>query len=529
MSSPVTICPHNRQILKEFRGRKVAIAVGDTGAAAKAAADARTIGADLVCVIVETRLPLDRLKWGRDLASIPLVVVAPSFGTFRDLEPHVDLLRDLDITIHLPTGADGNMAGLRILSSLGIPCAAVISNDGQDWDAIADLATYAVLGPAPHAPIEPFAHMALNGEPFPFIDWDLPCFMGSRHFVRIHDGDRLTPVTRAKARPAGPCRHCAGWTACRGRFAVAAAEGGCSSFFREMADITLSRARQAEARACPAPAAASAVPSETEARGKEEEGLAQAWAETGEPAWIDLRGGPTQALMMSGILKQVLERHPERRYNLVARTGLTPILMKHPAIENSGHPPKDARVITIRVNGSPGSEEEEYQRLAASFGLATPVEERLWVPWEFEDERSLMALIPWKEQNVLICTASGSPHSEIRVERWESLAAMLARDGMGVVQAGGRENPYIRGAYNILGLLTERQLISLPRHFDAVITSDALMTHAARLSRTPVIVLRDTPGPRVHGGSADRGLSLTATPLTSIRRAVARAVEEHRE
>jgi len=496
-----------------YKGRRVAIAVGDTGAAAQAAADARALGADLACVIVETSLPLSRLKWGPDLDSISLIVAAPSFGAFRDLEPHIDLLRNLDITIHLPSDGAGNIAGLRILSSLGIRCAAVIGTEGQDWEAIADLATYTALGSAPHAPIEPFTHMALKGEPFPLIDWDFPCFTDSQRFARIHDSDRPQASTGARRRPAGPCRACAGWTACRGRFAAAAAEGGCSSFFREMAQIALTRARQAEARACLAPAAAPAPPSETENREEGEEGPTQPLQGTGGPTWIDLRGGPAQALIVSGVLKQVVELHPGRRYALVARTGLTRILEKHPAIEMSGHPPKGARVLTIRAGSFPGPQEGEYQRLAASFGLATPVEERLWVPWGFEDERNLMALIPRKEKNILICT-SRAPHNVIPIERWEALAAMLGREGMGVVQTGGRKDPSVRGAYNILGLLTERQFISLPRHFDAVVTSDALMTCAARLCRTPVVILGDSLGPD------STGLSLAA-----VRRAVARAVE----
>lgn len=524
MSSLVTICPHNRQLLKAYKGRKVAVTVRDTGVAARAAADARAVGVDLSRVIVETRLPLGRLKWGPDLTSVPLVVVSPSFGAFRDLEPHIGVLKELDITVHLPTEGAGNMAGLRILSSLGIRCAAIIGREWQDWEAISDLATYAVLGPAPHAAIQPFTQMAVSGEPFPAVNWDLPCFTGSLRFVRTPDGKSFTAATGARPRPAAPCRTCAGWTACRGRFTAAAAQGGCASFFREMADISRRRARQAEACAYPA---APGVPPYAEELEKGETEHASTLHGVGGLPWIDLRGGPAEALMLSGILKEVMERHPGRRYNLVARTGLTPILMKHPAIENCGHPPRDAQVLTVEANSLPDSQEGEYQRLAASFGLATPFEKRHWVPWEFEDERNLMALIPWREKNVLICTtASGSPRKGSAIERWESLTAMLARDGMGVVQAGGSEDTYVRGTYNILGLLTERQLISLPRHFDAVVTSDALMTQAARLCLTPVIVLKDPPEHRVEGEPAGRDLSLTTTPLTTIHRAVIRAAKE---
>jgi len=225
-----------------------------------------------------------------------------------------------------------------------------------------------------------------------------------------------------------------------------------------------------------------------------------------DAAWIDPQGGTATALMLSGVLKQVAEKYPGKRYNLVARTHCGPILEGHPAISRSGHPPREAKIVTTawweqRDFQKPGA--RAYQTLAHIFGLETPVEESLYVPWDLEDDPVLMGIVPWKGRNVLICTGSDSPRKEMAVERWESLVTMLVRDGAGVVQAGGKNDRHVRGAYNIVGLLTPKQLISLPRHFDAVVTLDNLIMHAARLCRTPAIVLWGPTDPAVHGYCGD--------------------------
>lgn len=499
MNSPVIICPHNMRLLRGLEGREIAVRVRDPRSTARAAEDVRAVGGSLVCVVVDPALPLDRLEWGELPAAVPSVVIAPSFGAFRDLARNIPLLQSLDVAIHLPANIPDNVTGLRILASLGIRCAAVIGPGKLDWDALADLAAYAVLGPVPHAAIEPFASIASRLGPSSPIHWDFPYFWDSRRFLHMDDKGRLAPEKGASpGAPAGPCACCMGWKTCRGRFAAEAGEGKCSSFLEEMADIALRARKKAQSGAGEADPTPPAVPGEPALIEKSQERPAKASKRTGGQEWIDLRGGAGHALMLSGILKQVLEQHPSRRYNLVARTGFTPILRGHPAIKGTGHPPKGAKVLTIGPGGGaniPKPEQREYQLLAASLGLKTPVEERLWVPWEFEDDPTLMAILPHKERRVLISTASDSPRKEMPPERWESLVALLANDGIAVVQAGDTKDPYIRGAYNILGLLTQKQLISLPRHFDAVVTTDALMMHAARLCQTPCMVLGDSPGP----------------------------------
>lgn len=224
--------------------------------------------------------------------------------------------------------------------------------------------------------------------------------------------------------------------------------------------------------------------------------------EGGEPAWINPIGGLGDTLMISGVLKQVAEQDPSRKFNLVVRTKYPPLLEGHPAIAQIGHPPPGARLISTNYWHHPDYEltgNRAYQVLARIFGLATPAAERLYVPWEPQDDPLLLGRIPWQKRNVLICQSSDSPRKQMGLDKWEALVARLSRAKLGVVQAGRMRDCYVRGAYSLLGLTTPRQLISLLRHFDAVITSDNFIMHAAHLCGVPAVVLWGPTDPRVYG------------------------------
>ena len=221
-----------------------------------------------------------------------------------------------------------------------------------------------------------------------------------------------------------------------------------------------------------------------------------------EPVWINPIGGLGDTLMISGVLKQVIEEDPSRRFNLVERTKYRQVLEGHPAISHIGYPPPGARFIGTNYWDSkyyrlPGG--RAYQALARIFGIDHQVEERLYVPWEFEDDPVLMKLIPWKRRNILISQSSDSPRKQMSIKRWEALVEMLADDETGVFQAGRMHDCYIRGAYSLLGLTNPRQLISIVRHFSAVVTSDNFIMHSAHLHGVPAVVLWGPTDHRVYG------------------------------
>ena len=218
--------------------------------------------------------------------------------------------------------------------------------------------------------------------------------------------------------------------------------------------------------------------------------------------WINPLGGLGDSLMVSGVLKQVVELDPASKFNLVVRTKYPPILKGHPAIARIGHPPPGSNIMGTdywSMEGFGRPDQRAYQVLAGMFGLKTPVEERLYVPWELEDDPILQEFIPWQKTNIMICPSSNSPRKQMAEERWEYLVTRLRGDGANVVQVGERSDRYIRGAYSLLGLTTPRQVVSLLRRFDAVLTSDNFLMHAAHLCGTRALVLWGPTDHRVYG------------------------------
>jgi hypothetical protein len=153
----------------------------------------------------------------------------------------------------------------------------VLGEGPLDWEALADLMTFAVLERTPHAAIEPFASIASHYDPSSFYEWGMIYFDDPRNFLHLDARGRvalspsellagrfiapsLSEIEAGEEYPARrerrhawrrfftdyhPCASCRGWRICRGKFAAELPHNqGCASFFEEMAAV----ARQYQAR-----------------------------------------------------------------------------------------------------------------------------------------------------------------------------------------------------------------------------------------------------------------------------------------
>ncbi|MEI6261528.1 MAG: glycosyltransferase family 9 protein [Deltaproteobacteria bacterium] len=227
--------------------------------------------------------------------------------------------------------------------------------------------------------------------------------------------------------------------------------------------------------------------------------------------WISPCGGLGDTLMLSGVLKHVIDRNHSKQFNLVTRTKYPPILSGHPAIKKIGHPPKDAVFIHSDYWNTPEYKLEHwraYQALAYRFGLDTPIEEILYVPWELiENDPVLMARLPSGKIRIAISPSSDSPRKQWPLSNWEKISDMLNREGAVVVQFGKRSDSYIRGAYSFLGITSPRQAIMLLRHFDVFLGQDSLFMHAAHLHNIPAVVMWGGTDSKVYGYDGQLHLS----------------------
>ena len=213
--------------------------------------------------------------------------------------------------------------------------------------------------------------------------------------------------------------------------------------------------------------------------------------DNGHP-WINPVGGYGDALVLSGVLKQVIERFPEKRFNLVRRTRYQALLEGHEAIAVIGHPPKGARILHTThwaMEVPPPGPYRPYQVLAHAYGLPTPIEERFYVPGIPEDDPLLFENIPWGKTNILISPRSNSPRKEMHPDIWNEVVEMLREDGAFVMQSGMEGDFRISGTFSLRGITTPRQLLALLRRTDLVITVDNFTMHAAQAMGRPAVVV----------------------------------------
>jgi len=221
-----------------------------------------------------------------------------------------------------------------------------------------------------------------------------------------------------------------------------------------------------------------------------------------EEIWINPIGGLGDTLMLSGVLKLVHDQFPDRKYNLVRRTEYTNFLREHPAINRIGFPPKGAKIVgtTYWLDENYNKKgERAFQLLAKMFGLKLPVDEKLFLAGEFDDYLVNNNIIPWREKNIVIATGSDSPRKMMHPMIWHQLVERLSNDGVFVVQVGRPGEIYIKNTYSLLGVTMPRQIISVIKKSNLVITSDNFVMHAAHLAEKPAVVLWGPTNPEFYG------------------------------
>lgn len=220
--------------------------------------------------------------------------------------------------------------------------------------------------------------------------------------------------------------------------------------------------------------------------------------------WVNPVGGYGDMLMVSGVLKQVFDQDPLKQFNLVRRTRYLEIFERHESIAEVGFPGKDQEVLGVdywSMEDLGAGNQRPYQILARAFGLATPVQETLYLPGSPESDPLLHNFLPWKKINIVISPASDSPRKEMAPVIWHRLVDLLLADGAFVMQVGLLREMRIKNTYSVRGLTNPRQLITLLKNCDLVVTMDNFIMHAAHLAGIPSVVMWGPTQHEVYGYS----------------------------
>lgn len=283
MNCAKIVCPFDRELIGRWRERELAVRVADPALIVPAANFVRDSGNRLMCVILDSAATFDQIAFSEEWRDIPLAVMAPALGRFRNLAGRAAALRQLNLRVYLPSSGD-NLAGIRILSSVGIPGGIMLESGSVDWEGLADLMTYALLERAAHAPIEPFAYLVKHYHPAARMTIGAAYFDDPAQFMHLDAAGRAAPTRRALlageftgrsddletaadgALPAErspawrelfaerhACASCPGFRLCLGGFRHDRGfPRGCSAFFTELLDLV--EQQQAKPQAAPAAA-----------------------------------------------------------------------------------------------------------------------------------------------------------------------------------------------------------------------------------------------------------------------------------
>jgi ADP-heptose:LPS heptosyltransferase len=215
------------------------------------------------------------------------------------------------------------------------------------------------------------------------------------------------------------------------------------------------------------------------------------FANPGKAIWINPVGGLGDTLMLSGILKQVVDKHPGRKFMLVRRPGYMAILEGHSAIAGTGFPKPGEEILSTdywakEPLGSGG--QRPMQILGRMFGLEGIIREEHYFAGKIRHD-PLIDWIPWGSKNIVIAPGSASPRKEWGHRKWEELARRLRQSGFFTVLMGSANQDYVHHTYSILGLTKAGQVFSILRRADLVITVDCFIMHASYYVKKPAIIL----------------------------------------
>jgi len=270
VSSPNLVCPHNRKLFDSLKRQLITVRVNDPEKVFDAAQDVRESENRLFSVIVDTDRSLEDIVIPENWGGISVALFIARMGRFRHVRKKLERIRRLKVRVYLPCDDPENITSLQILSSVGVSVASRIIQEPHHWEPLLDLMTFAILGSAPHSPIDPFVFVADNFETGGAVDWRGIYFEDPNEFFHLDDQGRIAlshheliagdfvfdnpsdidareenPEYRRRTNPRErffltnhPCSRCPGWRVCMGAFVQnGSAPDGCSEFATEMLEV----------------------------------------------------------------------------------------------------------------------------------------------------------------------------------------------------------------------------------------------------------------------------------------------------
>jgi len=190
MTDHILICPFDTTLLAKLKRRKVVVHTEDQDTLTAISREAGKTN-DLYAIKLVISNPLSSIIFREEWQSLPLALYAAEFGEYKELLPQLERIRKSNARFFLSSQHDFNYTGLRILSSLSIPCGIFFNGGTINWDLLNDLMHYAIYGRIKHASVEPFNWLAEHYEPAGYTDFNTVYFNHPERFIHINRYEQM--------------------------------------------------------------------------------------------------------------------------------------------------------------------------------------------------------------------------------------------------------------------------------------------------------------------------------------------------
>lgn len=219
-------------------------------------------------IVLTVNEPFSLIPFREEWKNIPIYLVVPEMGSFRDVAAKLNIIHQFKIRVFLNTDHKHTYTNLRILSSIGIPCGIHFGKIDPDWDVINDLMYYSVYGKVKHASIEPFEYVTSQYKPDIYTDFSAVYFNDPHQSVHMNEFGKIaltaedlvsnkfiTDIEHFDSIEQNPlykeglkrwqqffldnhlCSYCPAWRVCLGKFAdKAEVNSVCKKFFSDLMD-----------------------------------------------------------------------------------------------------------------------------------------------------------------------------------------------------------------------------------------------------------------------------------------------------
>ncbi|MBN1597077.1 MAG: hypothetical protein JW894_02185 [Bacteroidales bacterium] len=189
MTEHIFVCPYNKEFLSRLKNRTVVVTTEDPGLIYQIQREVNK--SNMLHAIKVSVGVLSEIRFQESWQNIPIAFYANEFGSYKNIQQQLHILRNLNSRIFLSDQSEFNFIALRILSSLRLSCGLHLTGKDCNWEMVNDLMHFTMYGRIRHAPIEPFDWIVSHYEPTGYTDFSFVYFNNPVKYLHINEKEQI--------------------------------------------------------------------------------------------------------------------------------------------------------------------------------------------------------------------------------------------------------------------------------------------------------------------------------------------------